>query len=140
MSEAYDPTVLSTLLRHSREEEQTMQDIFPETAARVSEWAAQEGVLGVVLVGSKSHEHGDDLSDDDLEVLLTDEAFAEIAPADCSDVLIKGEGSERRLIYDAQYTTLSDLQRKANSPFDLDRWPYEKAQVLFDRNGDAARA
>jgi hypothetical protein len=117
-----------------------MQDIFPETAARVDEWAGQEDVLGVVLVGSKSHEHADELSDDDLEVLMTDEAHARLAPAECIDVLIKGEGSERKLIYDAQYTTLSDLQRKAGSPFDLDHWPYERARVLFDRNGDVAEA
>ena len=117
-----------------------MRDIFPETANRVKEWAAQEDVLGVVLVGSRSGDHADELSDDDLEVLLTDEAGARLAPAECIDLLAAGEGSERTLIYDAQYTTLTDLRRKAGSPFDLDRWPYERARVLFDRNGDVAPA
>src|SRR5438876_6586447 len=117
-----------------------MRDIFPETANRVREWAAQEDVLGVVLVGSRSRDHADELSDDDLEVLLTDEAGARLAPAECIDLLATGEGSERRLIYDAQYTTLTNLRRKAGSPFDLDRWPYERARVLFDRDGDVAPA
>ena len=58
-----------------------MQSIFPATAARLEEWKAQPGVLGVVLVGSKSRGHNDELSDDDLEVLLTDEAFAQLAPS-----------------------------------------------------------
>jgi Domain of unknown function (DUF4037) len=117
-----------------------MPDIFPETAKRVSEWAEQPEVLGVVLVGSKSRRHADDLSDDDLEVLLTDEAHNRLAPTDCIDVLIEGEGANRKILYDAQYTSLSDLQRKAGSPFDLDHWPYEEARVLFDRNGDVAKA
>ena len=117
-----------------------MPDIFPETAKRVSEWASQPEVLGVVLVGSKSQPHADDLSDDDLEVLLTDEAHDRLAPTECIDVLIEGEGADRKILYDAQYTSLSDLQRKASSPFDLDHWPYEHARVLFDRHGDVARA
>jgi predicted nucleotidyltransferase len=57
--------------------------IFPETAARVEAWAADPDVLGVLLVGSKARGHEDSRSDDDLEVLLTEAAFARIAPADC---------------------------------------------------------
>src|SRR5437867_2001402 len=115
-----------------------MSDIFAQTAKRVSEWAEQPEVLGVVLVGSKSRAHADDLSDDDLEVLLTDEAHALLAPTQCIDALVEGEGANRKVLYDAQYTSLSDLQRKATSPFDLDHWPYEHARVLFDRHGDVA--
>jgi len=117
-----------------------MQAIFPETAARLEEWKQRPEVLGVLLVGSKSRGHADELSDDDLEVLLTDEAFAQIAPADCSELRIRGEGPQRKLIFDVQYTSLSDLKRKANSPFDLDHWPYERAGVLFDRDGSVAVA
>lgn len=117
-----------------------MQPIFPATAARLEEWKAQPEVLGVLLVGSKSRGHADALSDDDLEVLLSDEAFARLAPEQCGEVLTEGEGPGRKLIYDVQYTALSDLQRKAGSPIDLDRWPYERAGVLFDRAGDVAPA
>ena len=117
-----------------------MQAIFPETAARLEEWKQQPDVLGVLLVGSKSRGHADELSDDDLEVLLTDEAFAPIAPAECSELRITGEGPQRKLIFDVQYTSLSDLKRKAGSSFDLDHWPYERAGLLFDRDGSVAEA
>jgi hypothetical protein len=117
-----------------------MRDIFPATEAQVAEWAKRPDVLGVLLVGSLSRGHADELSDDDLEVLLTDGAYATLAPADCVEVLVEGEGANRKLIYDAQLTSLSDIERKAASPFDLDRWPYERARVLFDRDGRAAEA
>ncbi|HEX6288278.1 MAG TPA: hypothetical protein VFZ66_03765 [Herpetosiphonaceae bacterium] len=117
-----------------------MQPIFPATAERLEAWKAQPGVMGVLLVGSKSRGHDDTLSDDDLEVLLSDEAFARLVPADCGEFAFEGEGSERRLIYDVQYTALSSLERKRYSPHDLDRWPYERAGVLFDRDGRVGAA
>ncbi|OGF20934.1 MAG: hypothetical protein A2V63_05595 [Candidatus Eisenbacteria bacterium RBG_19FT_COMBO_70_11] len=114
--------------------------LFPQTAARLAEWRADPDVLGALLVGSKTRGHQDALSDDDLEVILTDRAFARIAPADCHALLIEGEGPVRRIIYDAQLTSLADIGRKARSPFDLDHWPYEKARVLLDRDGRVGRA
>lgn len=117
-----------------------MLPIFPATAERLLAWQAQPDVLGVLLVGSKSRGHADALSDDDLEVLLTDESFAQLAPEQCGEVLAEGQGAARTLIYDVQYTALSVLQRKAHSPIDLDRWPYERAGILFDRAGDVAPA
>ncbi|HUS17334.1 MAG TPA: hypothetical protein VM536_20245 [Chloroflexia bacterium] len=116
-----------------------MRDIFPATAARVAEWAADPGVLGVLLVGSQSRGHADAISDDDLEVLLSDAAFAALPPADCAALLFD-DATPPQLIYDAEYTSLTDLRRKATSPHDLDRWPYERAGVLFDRDGTVAPA
>jgi predicted nucleotidyltransferase len=115
-------------------------EIFPQTAERVKEWSTWPGVMGVLLVGSRSRGHSDEYSDDDLEVLFTDEEFARFAPEECSDLLIEGEGPTRKLIYDAQYTSLSDIRRKASSLMDLDRWPYERAGILFDRDGSVAEA
>jgi hypothetical protein len=76
----------------------TRTPLFPETEAKLAAWLADPDVLGVVLVGSKSRGHDDARSDDDLEVLLTEEAAAKFAPADCLDVLVVGEGSSRRVI------------------------------------------
>src|SRR5947209_13411499 len=115
-----------------------MQDIFPQTAARLAQWREQPEVLGVLLVGSKSREHNDELSDDDLEVLLTDEAFASRTPLECAEYTYEGEGDTKKLIYDVQYTTLANLQQKLTSPLDLDHWPYEHAHILFDRDGNVA--
>lgn len=113
---------------------------FPETAARVRAWAADPEVLGVLLVGSKSRGHQDQRSDDDLEVLLTDEAFGRNPPARCHEMKVEGEGASRRLLYDAQLTSLTDLERKRDSWLDLDHWPYERARVLFARDPRVARA
>jgi len=115
-----------------------MDLIFDKTRERVEQWAEDPNVLGILLVGSKSRGHGDDLSDDDLEVVLTDEAAALIRPADCSDVLIEGEGTARHIIYDAQYLGLGALMAKEASTLDLDHWPYERSPILFDRNGTLA--
>ena len=97
-------------------------------------------MLGVLLVGSKSRGHEDARSDDDLEVLLTPAAFARLAPADCHALHIEGEGAARRIVYDAQLTSLADLEHKRFSAFDLDHWPYERARVLFARDPRVAAA
>ena len=116
------------------------QQIFPATAARLEEWESRSDVRGVLLVGSKSRGYGDRLSDDDLEVILDDEAHARLSPAECVEYLVEGEGGTRRLIYDAQYAPLGGLETKARSTQDLDHWPYEAAGVLFDRDGRVSAA
>jgi hypothetical protein len=110
------------------------------TRARLDRWIADPDVVGVVWVGSKSRGHGDAYSDDDLEVYLTSEAFARIAPLDTYVHERVPDANPPRLIYDAQLNALPTLQAKAASPRDLDHWPYERAPVLFDRNGDVAAA
>ncbi len=116
------------------------QRIFPQTAARLEGWKSRAEVAGVVLVGSKSRGYGDRLSDDDLEVILDDEAHARLSPTGCADYLIEGEGEARKVIYDAQYVPLGELEGKARSARDLDHWPYESAPVLYDRDGRVATA
>ncbi len=118
----------------------TTRELFPRTLERIEAWKSDPEVLGVVWIGSKSRGHGDAASDDDIEVLLTDEAAARLAPAECRDALIEGEGDARVIVYDAQLLALSTLEAKAHSSIDLDRWPYERAPVLFDRDGRTARA
>lgn len=113
-----------------------MDIIFDKTKTRITQWIEDPDVLGIVLVGSRSRGHGDEYSDDDLEVILTDEAAEHIPPAKCSDVLIEGEGPTRRMIYDAQYMGIGALREKQSSTFDLDHWPYERSPILFDRSGE----
>jgi hypothetical protein len=93
-----------------------------------------------VHVGSKSRGHGDALSDDDLEVVLTPEAHALLSPTQCIEYSFEGGPEARRLIYDAQYISLPHLAARRHSSQDLDRWPYERAAVLFDRDGRTAEA
>ncbi|MEI7554399.1 hypothetical protein [Candidatus Chlorohelix sp.] len=110
-----------------------MPELFPQTLARIEEWKAQADVLGIVLVGSKGHGHADSLSDDDLEVVLSDEAHALLSPAECGEILVNE--SKKKLIYDVQYISLSYLQQRAASSHDLAHWPYQRGQILYDRNG-----
>lgn len=117
-----------------------MQPLFDATQEQVARWKADPEVLGVVMVGSKSRGNGDALSDDDLEVILTDAAHARLHPTACSVILADGEGPGRTLIYDAYMTSISDLEGKAASPRDLDHWPYEGDVLLFDRDGRVGRA
>jgi transposase len=115
-----------------------MDQVSDETRRRIEQWAKQPEVLGVLLVGSRSRGHADLLSDDDLEVILTDEAAGRLSPSECSDVLVEGERPNRRIIYDAQYLGISALRAKEQSTLDLDHWPYERAQMLYDRDGQLA--
>ena len=117
-----------------------MQALFAETTEQLERWKADPDVLGVLMVGSKSRGHGDALSDDDLEVVLTDAAHARLRPSACSIVVPAEDGGPRRWIYDAYLTSLSDLESKAASPRDLDHWPYEGEVLLFDRDGRVGRA
>nr|AIA13938.1 Unknown Function [uncultured bacterium] len=117
-----------------------MRDLFPETKVRLAEWISMPEILGVILTGSKSLGHDDEISDDDLEVLFTEDAFAKIAPARCHEYIVEGEGASARVVYDALYTTLSEFKQKIDSPRDLDHWPYESAQVIFDRTGEVRHA
>ncbi|NWJ48098.1 MAG: DUF4037 domain-containing protein [Chloroflexi bacterium] len=110
-----------------------MLELFAQTIARIEEWKAQPDVLGIVLVGSKGHGHADSLSDDDLEIVLSDEAHARLSPAECGEILVNE--AKKKLIYDVQYISLSYLQQKHLSPHDLDHWPYQRGQVLYARNG-----
>lgn len=109
--------------------------LFRATLERVAAWAEEPRVRAVVLVGSKSRGHGDTLSDDDLEVILEEDAHATLAPEDCAEFLIVDESGAKRIVYDAQYLPVSALEARRYSPLDLDRWPYEKAPILFDRDG-----
>jgi hypothetical protein len=107
---------------------------------KLEEWKRDPDVVGVVLVGSKTRGFNDALSDDDLEVLLDERAYAKLAPSECISLGYEGEGETKRLAYDAQLTSLADLVRKRTSPIDLDRWPYEKAVVLHDPSSRVAEA
>jgi hypothetical protein len=112
----------------------TSQPLFAATAARIEQWKSRPEVLGVIHVGSRSRGHGDERSDDDLEVVLTDEAHAALSPGECSEILAEGTGPTRRIIWDAEYLPLSDLEGKRDSPHDLDHWPYELSPVVFERD------
>lgn len=107
----------------------------PETMARLAEWQADDHVLGALLVGSKASGYADARSDDDLEVVLAAETYARLAPPACHEYRMVEDASPQ-LRYDALFVSLAGLQQKAESPLDIDHWPYASARILFDRTGD----
>lgn len=109
--------------------------LLPQTAQKLAQWREDPDVLGVIWVGSRSRGHGDALSDDDLEVVLSERRWAGLTPEACLEAAYDADG---KMVWDAQYVPRSDLERKRSSPLDLDRWPYEAKQVLFDRDGTLA--
>lgn len=116
-----------------------MSDVSPQTAAWVRELAGRPEVLGVLCVGSKNRGYTDELSDDDLEVVVTEEAFAPLSPVETLAYYHEGEPPSRRQIYDAQFLTMAVLEWRRDSWHDLNHWPYETAAVLFDRDGSVTR-
>lgn len=114
--------------------------LFPVTLDKIAAWKEQPDVLGILLVGSKSRGHADKFSDDDLEVILSTRAYKRLQPGHTGDYLITGEGTKRKVIYDAQLMPLTELQGKAKIPRDLYHWPYERAGIVFDRDGRVAKA
>ncbi|NOT33242.1 MAG: DUF4037 domain-containing protein [Candidatus Eisenbacteria bacterium] len=110
------------------------------TLERMQRWRDDPDVIGIVQVGSRTRGLGDATSDDDLEVLLSPDAFARLEPAACHEFVVEGEGAARRVIYDAQLTCLAEYRRKLESSHDLDHWPYERAVVHHDTSGEIAGA
>lgn len=113
---------------------------YPETRERIEDWKSDPRVLGVLQVGSRSRGHGDDISDDDLEVVLTDEAGGGLGPLESIEVRLVQDAQPPRALFEAQYLPLAEFDRKAASPLDIDHWPYERAAIWFDRDGRVAEA
>jgi hypothetical protein len=84
-----------------------------------------------VLLGSKSRGYADLLSDDDVEVFVSDEAYVQQPPHLCVEQIYD---QDQRLQSDIRYTTLALALAKIISPSDADHWPYEHAQILSGSN------
>ncbi len=113
---------------------------FPQTLERIEEWKSDPRVLGVLQVGSRSRGHGDDISDDDLEVVMTDEAGSGLGPVDSIEVRLAPDVQPPRALFEAQFLPLAEFARKAASVHDVDHWPYERAPIWFDRDGRVTEA
>ncbi len=97
-----------------------------ELEAFLKPYLEMTDALGILLVGSSSRAYRDALSDQDLEVIVTDAFYAHL-PLD------------QRLRHDQETELLflpqSDFLAKKNSPADIDHWTYEDCVVLHDPHG-----
>ncbi len=90
-------------------------------------YADDESVLGAVLVGSVGKGYGDERSDLDLEVVVTENRY---------NLLVKkGQKFVHTNEYDLIFTTMNDLQKARESKKDEDHWWCKDCPVLLDKTG-----
>jgi predicted nucleotidyltransferase len=91
----------------------------------VNEHGNDERVLGIVQVGSTVKGYADEHSDVDLEMVVTEDRYAELAKN--SQKILHTEQ------YDLIFTTISKLQEIKDSDKDEDHWNYQNSVVLLDK-------
>ncbi|MCK4259496.1 MAG: hypothetical protein KAX49_10995 [Halanaerobiales bacterium] len=84
-------------------------------------------VLGIVLVGSASKSYTDLLSDYDLEVIVTD-SYYDTLDDDQKFYEIEEEKLEFLILPE------SDFLAKIDASQDVEHWPYETFQIIYDTN------
>jgi hypothetical protein len=89
-------------------------------------FAKMNGVLGVLLIGSASLDYVDELSDVDLEVIVTRDLFCRVGE-------FCGSEQYRGINVWWEWTTLNELKNTLNDwEDDLDLWVYSKSKILHD--------
>lgn len=104
-----------------------MHHFFLTTIVRVIALRKQREVLGICLVGSKSRGFDHARSDDDLDVLITDDTFSHTAPDALVEQHFDTQGTMPKLCTDLRYLSQQMVQDKRASPLDADHWPYTGA-------------
>ena len=91
----------------------------------LSDYGTDSQVLGIIHVGSIAKGYADKHSDVDLEIVVTEDKYAELARN--SQKTIHAEK------YDLRFTTAIKLRRIKDSDADEDHWDYQKSIVLQDK-------
>lgn len=112
--------------------------LFSVTRQRVADWQRDPDVRGLLLVGSKSLGFADRYSDDDLYVVLTESAYQRRLGSRPFEWLTQRGPGLPRVLYDICYTSVSALSNRLDSPRDVDHWEFQRAELLFDRDGTLA--
>jgi hypothetical protein len=100
-------------------------------------YTTREDVVGIYVVGSSTRPYRDELSDYDFEVIVTDEAYAELADGE-KHVFTIENGPPRRVDHEFYLRPLSEFRRLVSSTHDLFHGPYRHAKVLHDPKGVVA--
>lgn len=91
----------------------------------LSEYGTDEQVLGIIQVGSTVKGYDDKHSDVDLEMVVTEDKFTELARN--SQKIVHTEK------YDLIFTTITKLRQIKDSDKDEDHWNYQKSILLLDK-------
>jgi len=94
----------------------------------INEFKNSNYVVGIVLAGSATKGYFDDYSDHDYQVIVTDDYYSEL-DEDSKVIHIDDEKSE------FLFLPVSDYYRKIDSCANIDHWPYETSQIIYDNDG-----
>jgi hypothetical protein len=103
----------------------------------IAPYLTRDGVIGAYLVGSATRPHRDEFSDDDIEIIVEDEAYARTPDEERHVYVLRSEDPP---IVDHEFYLIpwSDFACLAESSHDLFHYPYQHAQILFDPQGRLA--
>lgn len=114
--------------------------LFPTTIELIAALTRADGVDAVMVRGSASYHLADDMSDDDVVVVvdLLAEVPFEIRPRRL--VLTVPDGPGTRVVCDTTVQSVASLRRLRQSNSDTDRWPFEQTRVIHARDRRAKSA
>ncbi|MCL1989816.1 MAG: hypothetical protein FWG67_02895 [Defluviitaleaceae bacterium] len=91
----------------------------------INELKENSEILGILLIGSSSRLYKDDLSDQDYEVIVTDDYYKN---NNLKVIFIEGRKAE------FLYLPISDYEKKIESPCNIDHWPIENHELIYDKD------
>ena len=101
----------------------------------IKPYLARDGVIGIYVLGSSTRPFRDELSDYDIEVIVTDDAY-KATPDEEKHVFEIDDGPPRRVDHEFYLRPWSEFAQLASSTQDLFHYPYQHAIVLHDPTGE----
>ncbi len=90
-----------------------------------NEYGTDKQVLGIIQVGSTAKGYDDKRSDVDLEIVVTEDKYAELAK-NSQKIIHTGK-------FDSIFTTISKLRQIKDSDKNENHWNYQNSIVLLDK-------
>lgn len=115
-----------------------LADAPPDLQRAIAALRAEPEALGALLIGSRTRGYAQGDADWDLEIVVTDDFFARMAPRERLVLVWDGQPFRSRLLGDGLVVSQSALDRRRTSPLDSDHAPYASAAIWFDRDGTLA--
>ena len=100
----------------------------------IKPYLEKDGVIGIYVVGSATRPYRDELSDYDIEVIVTDDVY-ESTPMDERQVFSFKEGEPKVVDYEFYLIPWSDFVRLPESAHDMFHHSAQHAVILHDPEG-----
>ena len=100
----------------------------------IKPYLTKEGVIGIYVLGSSTRPFRDELSDYDIEVILTDDAYKNLSDEE-KHVFVIDDGPPRHVDHEFYLRPWSELIGLGSSTQDLFHYPYQHAVIFHDLSG-----